>query len=94
LRLDRWEAELRGVWAQANELRRAALSFRKEAISGSGQLSRIAEAAYRGGESTLLELLDAYRNELEAETTTLELELAARLTRIELDLISGARVHE
>lgn len=94
LRLDRWEAELRGVWAQASELRRAALAFRKEAISGSRDLARIAEAAYRGGESTLLELLDAYRTELEAETTTLELELAARLARIELDLISGASVHE
>ena len=94
LRLDRWEAELRGVWAQASELRRTAVAFRNEAISGSRDLSRIAEAAYRGGESTLLELLDAYRNELEAETTTLELELAARLARIELDLLSGAPVYE
>ena len=94
LRLERWEAELRGVWAQANELRRAAIAFRKEAISVSRDLARIAEAAYRGGESTLLELLDAYRSELEAETTTLELELAARLARIELDLLSGALVYE
>lgn len=94
LRLGRWEAELRGVWAQASALRRAAIVFRKEAISGSRDLARIAEAAYRGGESTLLELLDAYRSELEAETTTLELALAARLARIELDLLSGAPVYE
>lgn len=94
LRLERWEAELRGVWAQAGELRRAAIAFRKEAITGSRDLARIAEAAYRGGESTLLELLDGYRSELDAETTTLDLELAARLARIELDLLSGAPVYE
>jgi outer membrane protein, heavy metal efflux system len=90
LRLERWEAELRGTWLQADELRRAALAFRRDSAGSSRELAQIAEAAYRGGEATLLELLDAYRNELEAETTSLELELAARLARIELDLLSGA----
>ena len=37
---------------------------------------------------------DAYRNELEGESTALELALAARLARIELDLLSGTATHE
>jgi outer membrane protein, heavy metal efflux system len=94
LKYERWEAELRGTWALADELRRAALSFRKETTTSSRELARIAEAAYRGGEATLLELLDAYRNELEAETTALELELAARQARIELDLLTGMVTYE
>jgi outer membrane protein, heavy metal efflux system len=94
LHLERWEAELRGVWGQANELRRAALSFSADTTKSSRDLSRIAETAYRGGEASLLELLDAYRNELEAQTTALELALAARVARIELDLLSGAPANE
>jgi outer membrane protein, heavy metal efflux system len=94
LRLNRWEAELRAAWVQADELRRAALVFRQDAATSSRDLGRIAEAAYRGGEVTLLELLDAYRNELEAETTSLELEVAARHARIELDLLTGMVTYE
>jgi outer membrane protein, heavy metal efflux system len=94
LRLNRWDAELRASWIQAQELRRAAIAFRKDTTTSSRELSRIAEAAYRGGEATLLELLDAYRNELEAETTALELELAARQARIELDLLAGMVTYE
>jgi cobalt-zinc-cadmium efflux system outer membrane protein len=53
-------------------------------------LLRIAEAAYRGGESSLLELLDAYRGALESETTALELEKRAREACIEYDLLTGS----
>lgn len=88
------EAELRGIWRQAAELRQAAAAFRRDSLGSSRELTRIAEAAYRGGEGSVLELLDAYRAELEAETTTLDLELRARLARIELDLLSGAKNHE
>lgn len=94
LRFNRWQAELRGIWQQAHELRRAALAFRRDTAVLSRELSRVAEASYRGGEATLLELLDAYRNELEAETTALDLELAARQARVELDYISGMVNHE
>ena len=90
----RSEAELRGVWRQAAELRQVAASFRLESLGSSRDLTRIAEAAYRAGEGNILELLDAYRAELDAETTTLDLELRARLARIELDMLSGAKNHE
>ncbi len=86
--------ELKGAWRQAAELRQAAASFRSESLGGSRDLTRIAEAAYRAGEGTILELLDAYRTDLEAETTTLDLELRARLARIELDVLSGAKPYE
>lgn len=87
-------AELRGAWHQAGALRQAAEDFRRESLPASRDLSRIAEAAYRAGEASLLELLDAYRAELDAETTELDLALRARLARIELDHLSGAPLHE
>ncbi len=88
------EAELQGIWRQAVELRQAAESFRRDSFASSRDLTRIAEAAYRGGEGGILELLDAYKAQLEAETTLLDLELRARLARIELDAISGGNNYE
>lgn len=79
-------AEIRGAWRQAAELREAALALRAAPAS---ELSRIAETAYRAGEGGILELLDAYRTELDAELAAMNLELRARLARIELDLLSG-----
>ena len=80
------EAELRGVWSQASELRAGANALRALPPS---DLSRTAETAYRAGEGGILELLDAYRSELDAVLAVLELELRARLARIELDAFSG-----
>lgn len=87
LAVSRGEAEVRGLWRQASELRAAAAALR---ASPMGDLSRTAEAAYRAGEGGILELLDAYRAELDAELAALDLELRARLARIELDTFSGA----
>jgi len=85
----RAEGELRGLYAQGERLRKAAVEFRAGAVKATPELLRIAEAAYRGGESSLLELLDAYRGALEAETTALLLEWKARETRIEYDQLTG-----
>jgi cobalt-zinc-cadmium efflux system outer membrane protein len=85
----RAEGELRGLYAQGERLRKAALEFRAATVNAAPDLLRIAEAAYRGGESSLLELLDAYRGALEAETTALLLEWKARETRIEYDQLTG-----
>ena len=82
--------ELRGMHGQAEGLRLAAANYRRSALASSPELLRIAEAAYQGGESSLLELLDAYRGALEAETTALELEQRAREARIEYDLLTGS----
>ena len=86
----RAEGELRGLYRQAEGLRTTAADYRGRAVAASPELLRIAEAAYQGGESSLLELLDAYRGALEAETTALELEKRARDARIEFDLLTGS----
>lgn len=86
----RAEGELRGLHRQAEGLRATAIDYRSRAVSASPELLRIAETAYQGGESSLLELLDAYRGTLETETTALELEKRARDARIEFDLLTGS----
>ncbi|MHB0962524.1 MAG: TolC family protein [Gemmatimonadaceae bacterium] len=86
----RTEGELRGLYRQVEGLRATAVDYRTRAVATSPELLRIAEAAYRGGESSLLELLDAYRGALEAEITVLELGQRAREARIEYDLLTGS----
>jgi cobalt-zinc-cadmium efflux system outer membrane protein len=83
------EGDLLGLHAQATQLAAAALRYRAEGVAPSAELLHIAEAAYRGGESTVLELLDAYRGALDAELTALDLEWQARAARIELDQLTG-----
>lgn len=89
LKLSQARGQLRGAWQQARALREAAGRAATESLAGSRELSRIAETAYRGGEASLLELLDAYRAELDAQTAAIDLALRARLARIELDTLSG-----
>lgn len=80
---------MRGLWRQAGRLRDAAVRFRAQSVDASRELARVAEAAYRAGEGGVLDLLDAYRTLMEAEAEALGLELAARLSRIELDQMTG-----
>ncbi|MDP2751104.1 MAG: TolC family protein [Rhodocyclaceae bacterium] len=83
------EGELAGLHRQLTQLIITAEHYRSDAVAPSLDLVRIAEAAYRAGESTILELLDAYKGVLEAETTALDLEWKAREVRIELDQLTG-----
>ncbi|MBI4741151.1 MAG: TolC family protein [Betaproteobacteria bacterium] len=84
------EGELAGLHRQVTQLIAAAERYRADAVAPSADLVRIAETAYRAGESTLLELLDAYKGALEAETTALALEWKAREAHIELDQLTGS----
>lgn len=84
------DAELMGARAEAVRLRAASLRFREQTRGLSADLARIAGAGYSGGELGLLELLDAYRGAAEDELTALDLELAAREARIEIDRLTGA----
>ena len=86
----RAEGDLRGLHRQVERLVAASADYRSRAVGESAELLRIAEAAYQGGESTLLELLDAYRGALEAELTALDLEWKARQARIDYDLLTGS----
>ncbi|MES2909506.1 MAG: TolC family protein [Pseudomonadota bacterium] len=90
LHLTTAEADITGTWEQLQILQAAAVSFREESLTESQALSGIAERAYRAGETGVLELLDAYRGELDAELTALDLELKARMVRIALDSLAGA----
>lgn len=86
----RAEGDLRGLHRQVEHLTTAAADYRAQAVSTVPELLRIAEAAYQGGESTLLELLDAYRGALDTESTALDLEWQARTARIDFDLLTGS----
>lgn len=89
LERERAEGEVRGLWLQSRQLNEAARRFGREALEASQRLVQIAEAAYRGGETTILDLLDAYRGRAEADTRAIELAFAARLARLELDFLSA-----
>lgn len=89
LERERIEGDVRGLWQQTRQLNDAARRFSSAALDASQRLVQIAEAAYRGGETTILDLLDAHRGRAEADTRAIELELAARLARLELDFLSG-----
>lgn len=82
-------ARLRGAWRNATRLADAARLFASHMEEVSARLIRSAEAAYRGGEIGVLELVDAYRTGLDDRLRHLELELEARRARIELDVAAG-----
>ena len=82
--------ELAGAREEAVSLRRAAADFRKQ--TGSGDLVRMATLGYEAGELGVNELLDAYRGAAEDEATALDMELAARRARIDLDRLTGAKL--
>ena len=82
------EGQLRGLHRQVTQLINLAERFRGTHVQ-SDDLVRIADAAYRAGESTILELLDAYKGALETETSLLDIEWKARAASIELDKLTG-----
>lgn len=89
LALDAARADLAGLHAEATRLAAAAVRYRESGAADAAALLRTAEAAYRGGEMGVLELIDAYRATLDAETSIVELEWAARRARIDLDRTAG-----
>jgi cobalt-zinc-cadmium efflux system outer membrane protein len=81
-------AEVAGLHEEATRLAAAAARYRESTADPAGLL-RTAEAAYRGGEVGVLELIDAYRAALDADLSLAELEWAARRARIDLDRTVG-----
>jgi len=81
--------EIVGLRAEADRLYVLAETFTRERRRDAEELIRIADAAYRGGELGILELLDAYRGAVDDELQGLELALAARRARIELERAAG-----
>jgi cobalt-zinc-cadmium efflux system outer membrane protein len=89
LALDAARAEVAGLHAEATRLAGAVARYRDSGAADPAALLRTAEAAYRGGEVGVLELIDAYRAALDADLALVELEWAARRARIDLDRTSG-----
>ena len=89
LETDMATADVRGLRIQAARLADAARRFRSDATATSSRLLATAEAAYRGGELGVLELVDAQRSALDADLQAIDLESAARRARIDLALASG-----
>jgi cobalt-zinc-cadmium efflux system outer membrane protein len=89
LALDAARGEVAGLHAEAIRLAAAAARYRESGAADPAALLRTAEAAYRGGEVGVLELIDAYRAALDADLSLVELEWAARRARIDLDRASG-----
>ena len=86
------EVELEGARVEAVRLLRTAIDFQDRTAAASGELVRIVSAGYAGGELGLLELLDAYRGAADDAVIALDMALAARRARIELDRMTGATV--
>jgi len=84
--------EVRGTHEAALRLRQAAKDFRTQLSASAPGLLRMASAGYEGGELGLLELLDAYRGVAEDSLHALELEHQARISRVELDRLTGAQL--
>ena len=75
------------------ELRRGVLSDYQRRVEEQGrQLEQIARGAYQEGEIGILELLDAYRVNLQSRLRSLEFTSAAKQAEIDLERVIGAPV--
>jgi len=88
------EVQLRMKWAwEETQTRiRVAGIYRQKAVAETGDLVRIARAAYEGGEVGILELIDAYRTQREVRLRMQELAATARQSALELERLVGEEV--
>jgi cobalt-zinc-cadmium efflux system outer membrane protein len=91
LALDRTRSEIAGTWHRVRALHQVASEQATTVLRPTEELTRVAEAAYRAGESGVLELVDAYRTAFDVQRRGLDLELEVRLGRIELDRLTGGQ---
>ncbi|MGC1952954.1 MAG: TolC family protein, partial [Gammaproteobacteria bacterium] len=86
------EGELRGRWNEVTDLTMAAREQHRSTRESAARLIEIAEAAYRGGEIGVLELLDAYRGTYEAKLQALSMAASAREARVALDQMTEGAI--
>jgi cobalt-zinc-cadmium efflux system outer membrane protein len=76
--------------ARAFNVRAEARDRYRQELSGSGpELVRIATVAYQEGEIGILQLLDAYRTQRQAQLRMLEIQAAVKEAQIELERVVG-----
>lgn len=79
-----------GAWHRARELAIAAEELRQQLRLNSPELLiRTTETAYRNGQASVLELLDAHRSAFDATLQVLDIEHDARQARIALDRLTA-----
>ncbi len=78
---------IRGLRAETVALAAAARTLNESNESLAKQLLETTEAAYRGGELSVLDLIDVYDRSLVAALYALDLALAARVSRVCLDYL-------
>src|SRR5262249_11049046 len=85
-------AQVEGAYQTLGIRRRATEDYRHQLGETGAELRRIARIAYQEGELGILELLDAYRVQRQAELRLLELLLSAQEAQIDLDHVVGEEV--
>ncbi|KFI23846.1 TolC family protein [Nitrosococcus oceani] len=83
------QGAVRGRWREVQQLIATAQEVRRRDVNAARALVRTARAAYEGGEVGILELLDAYREEMNTVVRALALEQRARQAQIELERLMG-----
>ena len=82
-------ADIAALRVAVMERRDTADRYRTAAVSGIGEIERIAQVSYDAGERGILELLDAYRTGATARVRQAVLDAAVRQAEIELEFVSG-----
>lgn len=85
----RIEADVRAAYAVLAIHRERATRYRESAAAISEPLATIGRVGYEEGELTILELLDAERQALDARLRVIELAAAARRAATDLDRVTG-----
>jgi outer membrane protein, heavy metal efflux system len=89
----RIEADVRAAYNVARLHEQRLSRYQEAAAAIAGPLAAIGRVGYEEGELTILELLDAERQALDARLRILELAAAARRAAIELDRVTGREIN-
>ena len=82
-------ADSRGLAVQVNQLREVSETQRKGSLPRLNELVTSVNAAYRGGEVGIVELIDAYRAEVNSRLSVVDLQWRARQAALKLDGLLG-----
>lgn len=86
---NRLRAQHRALLLTLAAQRESAQELRRAMNTGEDSLSAIAEASYQAGELSVMELVDAYRTELDTRLQYIDSARAARTTFIQLQQLEG-----
>jgi outer membrane protein, heavy metal efflux system len=82
-------AAVEGTARAFNVRVRARDRYRQELADSGAQLIRMATVAYQEGETGILQLLDAYRTQRQAQLRMLEIQATVKEAQIELERVVG-----